>query len=36
MTGVIAVAMIVPACQKRDTTVAATTAAIAAAIRVVT
>src|SRR5205814_264329 len=36
MTGVIAVAMIVPACQKRETTVAATTEAIAAAISVLT
>jgi hypothetical protein len=36
MTGVIAVAMIVPACQNRETTVAAATAATAAAISVVT
>jgi hypothetical protein len=36
MTGVIAVAMTVPACQNLDTTVAATTDAIAAAISVLT
>src|SRR6266511_1315989 len=36
MTGVIAVAMIVPACQTLDTTVAATTEATAAATSVLT